>query len=232
MERWRIGGWSFTVDNTVKESVTPPPPPPRTYTFPRFQGSLINFKCNFLNARIILYIVFAYADITSGLVCVIYIYMSIVAGHSCRIIVAHGCWNLVRTENYRIGISVCHVDDKGCRSVSTCQGRRTSSSRGGGGEGGGWRRGEGGAGGGGGEQLTYGGLREGGGRGREVGSPMSNVQAVYLIILVDPHPKEDIRAFSVVVLTSIPLSRAHYCSIPKDPLTLTEYNPSCSCSVD
>ena len=28
---------------------------------------------------------------------------------------------------------------------------------------------------------------------------MSNVQAVYLII-VDPHPQEDIRAFSVVVL--------------------------------
>ena len=44
-------------------------------------------------------------------------------------------------------------------------------------------------------------------------SPMSNCQAVYLII-VDPHPQEDIRAFSVVVLTSEPGSRAHYCSIP------------------
>ena len=40
-------------------------------------------------------------------------------------------------------------------------------------------------------------------------SPMSNVQAVYLII-VDPHPQEDIKAFSVVVLTSEPGSRAHY----------------------
>ena len=45
---------------------------------------------------------------------------------------------------------------------------------------------------------------------------MSNIQAVYLII-VDPHPEEDIRAFSVVVLTSEPGSRAHYCSIPKGP---------------
>ena len=34
---------------------------------------------------------------------------------------------------------------------------------------------------------------------------MSNVQAVYLII-VDPHPQEDIRAFSVVVLTYQPAS--------------------------
>ena len=55
-------------------------------------------------------------------------------------------------------------------------------------------------------------------------SPMSNVQAVYLIT-VDPHPQEDIRAFSVVVLTSEPGSWAHYCSIPKGPLTLIEYNP-------
>ena len=60
---------------------------------------------------------------------------------------------------------------------------------------------------------------------------MSNVQAVYLII-VDPHPQEDIRAFSVVVLTSEPGSGAHYCSIPKGPSTLTEYNPSCGCSVN
>ena len=62
-------------------------------------------------------------------------------------------------------------------------------------------------------------------------SPMSNFQAVYLII-VDPHPQDDIRAFSVVVLTSEPASRAHYCSIPKGPSTLTDYNPSCSCSVN
>ena len=54
-------------------------------------------------------------------------------------------------------------------------------------------------------------------------SPMSNVQAVYLII-VDPHPQEGFRAFSVVVRTSEPGSRAHYCSIPKGPSTLTEYN--------
>ena len=47
----------------------------------------------------------------------------------------------------------------------------------------------------------------------------SNVQAVYLII-ADPHPQEDIRAFSVVVLTSEPGSGAHYCSISKSPLKL------------
>ena len=62
-------------------------------------------------------------------------------------------------------------------------------------------------------------------------SPMSNVQAVYLII-VDPDPQEGIRSFSVVVLTSEPGRRAHYCSIPNGPSTLSEYNPSCSCSVD
>ena len=45
-------------------------------------------------------------------------------------------------------------------------------------------------------------------------SPISNVQAVYLII-VDPQPQKYIRAFSVVVLTSEPGSRGHYCSIPK-----------------
>ena len=54
---------------------------------------------------------------------------------------------------------------------------------------------------------------------------MSNVQAVYLII-VDPHPQEDIRGLSVVVLTSEPGSRAHYCSIPKGASTHTEYIPS------
>ena len=65
-----------------------------------------------------------------------------------------------------------------------------------------------------------------------IDSPMSpNFQAVYLI-LVDPHAQEDIRAISVVVLTSEPGSRAHYCSIPIGPSTLTEYNPSCGCSVN
>ena len=59
---------------------------------------------------------------------------------------------------------------------------------------------------------------------------MSNVQAVNPTI-VDPGPQEDIRGLSVVVLTSEPESRAHYCSIPKLS-TLTEYNPSCSCSVN
>ena len=59
---------------------------------------------------------------------------------------------------------------------------------------------------------------------------MSNVQAVYLII-VDPHPQEDIRAFSVVVLTSEPGSGAHYCSIQTGPSALTEYDPSCRFSV-
>ena len=41
-------------------------------------------------------------------------------------------------------------------------------------------------------------------------SPMSNDQAVYLII-VNSHPQDDIRTFSVVDLTSEPGSRAHYC---------------------
>ena len=59
-------------------------------------------------------------------------------------------------------------------------------------------------------------------------SPVSNVQAVYLIIV----DQEDIMAISVVVLTSKPWIRAHYCSIPKGPLTLAEYNSSCSCNVD
>ena len=62
-------------------------------------------------------------------------------------------------------------------------------------------------------------------------SPMSNVQGVYLII-VDPPSQEDIRAFSVIVLTSEPGSGAHYYSSPNGPLTLIEYNPSCSCSAD
>ena len=54
---------------------------------------------------------------------------------------------------------------------------------------------------------------------------MSNFQDVYLII-ANPHPQGDIRAFSVVVLTSQPGSRAHYCKIPKGLSMLTEYNPS------
>ena len=48
---------------------------------------------------------------------------------------------------------------------------------------------------------------------------MSNIQGVYLIIL-NPHPQEDIGTFSVVVLISEPGSGAHYCSIPNGPLTL------------
>ena len=33
----------------------------------------------------------------------------------------------------------------------------------------------------------------------------------HILIIVDPHPQEDIKAFSVVVLTFEPGSRAHYC---------------------
>ena len=61
-------------------------------------------------------------------------------------------------------------------------------------------------------------------RAEAVNQSYVKLQGVY------PHPQEDIRAFSVVVLTSEPGSGAHYCSIPNGPFTLTdlEYDPSCN----